>query len=551
VDNIKNNISLLDPSFEKDSCGIGFVANLKGNVTNEIIRHALTMLTNMEHRGACGCEPETGDGAGILIQKPHNFLIEECKKIGIELPEYGAYGIGVILFPNKSDVRAACKQRLERNAEKLGLSILGYRSVPTDHSMLGETAVTSELTMEHLLITAKEELSTDALERKLYVFRKYSTHSIGSTRKGEAIEGNDYAFYWVSLSHKTMVYKGQLRTDQLFPYFLDLQDPRIESALALVHSRFSTNTVPKWNLAQPFRFIAHNGEINTIRGNVNWMKSKQALFESNLFTAEEFELLLPICDKTHSDSANLDSIIEMLVLAGRSLPHVMMMVIPEAWQENQLMDQDKKAFYEYHASLMEPWDGPASICFTDGEIVGATLDRNGLRPSRYLVTEDGLVVMSSEAGALPVDESKVIKKGRLQPGKIFVVDLNEGRIISDEELKNEISTSKPYGEWLSNNKVNIDDLPVPGHTKNAPYGDQLIKYQKAFGYTTEDLRVILGPMAQSATEPIGAMGSDIPLAIFSDQPQHIANYFKQLFAQVSNPPIDPIRKFEHPDKIAK
>ena len=541
----QTNKSLYVPSMEHDSCGIGFVSHLKGVKSHQIVRNALTMLENMEHRGACGCEPETGDGAGILIQLPHQFLVDTCKQSGFVLPEQGQYGVGMIFFPQEESVREACRERLKEVADLLDLEILGYRTVPTNNQEIGAMAKSVELHYEQIFIQLKEQPEKggqEILERKLFVFHMHTTHSIGSTTRGRSIPGNNYGFYWASLSTKTLVYKGQLRTDQLKTYYPDLLDSRVETALALVHSRFSTNTFPKWKLAQPFRYIAHNGEINTIRGNVNWMRSKQALFKSPLFTDEELELLLPVCDKAHSDSANLDAIIEMLVLAGRSLPHAMMMVIPEAWQGNEMMSPEKKAFYEYHASLMEPWDGPASICFTDGVIVGATLDRNGLRPSRYCLTEDDLLVMASEAGALPVDESKVVLKGRLQPGKMFVADLKEGRIISDEELKAGICSEMPYQEWLDTNKVNINDLPESGDVIVINDPEELLKKQKAFGFTQEDLRVILAPMTQKATEPIGAMGADIPLAALSSQSQHLANYFKQLFAQVSNPPIDPIRE---------
>jgi len=535
-----NQKSLYLPEMERDSCGIGFVANLKGVKSHQVVEDALIMLENMEHRGACGCEPETGDGAGILIQIPHDFFTDECRKLQIDLPDSGQYGVGVIFFPMEEKVREACRQRLYEVAESLNLEILGFRKVPVNNSTIGNTAKSVELHYEQIFIKHREEVDQQTLERKLFVFRMNTTHSIGSTTRGKSIEGNNYQFYWASLSTKTLVYKGQLRTDQLPVYYTDLHDHRIISALALVHSRFSTNTFPKWKLAQPFRFIAHNGEINTIRGNVNWMKSKQALFESDLFTPEEFELLLPVCDKSHSDSANLDAIVEMLVLGGRSLPHAMMMVIPEAWQGNELMEDYKKAFYEYHASLMEPWDGPASICFTDGEVVGATLDRNGLRPSRYCLTSDDKLVMASEAGALPVDESKVILKGRLQPGKMFVADLAQGRIISDEELKKDICTRQPYQQWLDQNKVYIDQLPEK-RVKDSLNG-ALLKNEVAFGFSQEDLHLILAPMVEKAAEPVGSMGADTPLAVLSTKTQHISNYFKQLFAQVSNPPIDPIRE---------
>ncbi len=528
------------PQMERDSCGIGFVAHLKGVKSHQVVSDALIMLQNMEHRGACGCEPETGDGAGILIQLPHQFLADECRNLQIDLPEPGGYGAGMIFFPREEAVREACRERLYELAGKLELEILGFRKIPTYNGSIGGSAKSVELHYEQIFIKPKLSMDQSALERKLFVFRMGTTHSIGSTSRGRSIAGNNYEFYWASLSTKTIVYKGQLRTDQLPSYYPDLRDPRVISALALVHSRFSTNTFPKWKLAQPFRFIAHNGEINTIRGNVNWMKSKQALFKSDLFTDEEFKILLPVCDKAHSDSANLDAIVEMLVLGGRSLPHAMMMVIPEAWQDNDLMDPKKKAFYEYHASLMEPWDGPASICFTDGELVGATLDRNGLRPSRYCLTSDHKLVMASEAGALPVDESKVLLKGRLQPGRMFVADLNRGVIISDEELKNELCSTQPYQDWLEENKLYLKDIPVPEYS--TPVTTDLLTRQLAFGYTQEDVRLIIEPLVEKATEPIGSMGADTPLAVLSHKRQHVANYFKQLFAQVSNPPIDPIRE---------
>lgn len=525
------------PTMEHDSCGIGFVANLKGIKSHENVEDAITMLMNMEHRGGCGCEPETGDGAGILIQNPHEFLKEECSKLGFELPEYGKYGVGMIFFPADKAVREECRYILNKHIGELGFELLGYRKVPTNNSNIGATAKSLEPWTEQVFIRHKTITDPAILERKIYVLKKYTIHFIGHN-----VEGNNGDFYFVSFSYKTMVYKGQLRTDQLADYFPDLKDPRVKTALALVHSRFSTNTFPKWKLAQPFKMIAHNGEINTIRGNVNWMSSKESLMESCHFSKEDIAKLLPICDPAHSDSANLDSMIEILVLGGRSLAHAIMMVIPEAWQENKLMSDEKKAFYEYHASIMEPWDGPASICFTDGNVVGATLDRNGLRPSRYCLTSDGKLVMASEAGALPVDQSKVILKGRLQPGKMFIADLTQGRIISDEELKLDICTRKPYREWLNKNQIPIRNLPIAEDFEFTFNKNTLLQRQMAHGFTSEDLKVILQPMVEKKIEPVGSMGSDTPLAILSDQSQHLSNYFKQLFAQVSNPPIDPIRE---------
>jgi len=541
IDNNKlKNKSLYTPELEHDSCGIGFIAHIKGNKSHQIVEDGLTMLANMEHRGGCGCDAESGDGAGILVQTPHEFFKEECGKIGIELPEFGKYGVGAMFFNAAPGLVQATKDRIELHLEQLGFNLLGYRKVPVNNEVIGEQAKESELPVEQIFVQLKDKsLDSKELERKLYVLRKLTTHSIG--KSAIEVPGNNYEFYWLSLSCKTVVYKGMLRTNQLGGYYPDLRNPKFKSALALVHSRFSTNTVPKWKLAQPFRYIAHNGEINTIRGNVNWMASKQRLFESQLFTPEEFELLLPICDKAHSDSANLDSIVEMLTLAGRSLPHAMMMVIPEAWQGNDEMDEEKKAFYEYHASLMEPWDGPASISFSDGNVIGATLDRNGLRPSRYLVTKEDVVVMASEAGVLPVDESQILMKGRLQPGKMFVVDLNQGRIISDDELKADLVKANPYKEWLQKGKVELKDLPEPNIEEKVS-NVELLKQQIAFGYSQEDLKVVLGPMANSAIEPLGSMGIDIPLPPLSKKYQHLSNFFKQQFAQVSNPPIDPIRE---------
>jgi glutamate synthase (NADPH/NADH) large chain len=535
--NEHNNKGMYVPSMEHDACGIGFVANLKGKKSHENVQDAITMLMNMEHRGGCGCEPETGDGAGILIQNPHEFLKEECVKLGFELPEYGKYGVGMIFFPGNKAVREECRYILNKHIGELGFELLGYREVPTNNKSIGATAKSLEPKTEQIFIRHKTITDPAELERKIYVLKKYTIHFIGHN-----VEGNNGDFYFVSFSYKTMVYKGQLRTDQLADYYPDLNDPRVKTAIALVHSRFSTNTFPKWKLAQPFKMIAHNGEINTVRGNVNWMSSKESLMESCHFSKEDIAKLLPICDPAHSDSANLDSMIEILVLGGRPLAHAIMMVIPEAWQENNLMSDEKRAFYEYHASIMEPWDGPASICFTDGNVVGATLDRNGLRPSRYCLTSDDKLIMASEAGALPVDQSKVILKGRLQPGKMFIADLVQGRIISDEELKNDLCSRKPYREWLNLNQIPIRNLPIAEDYEFTFNGENLLQRQIAHGYTSEDLKVIFQPMVDKKIEPVGSMGTDTPLAILSDHSQHLSNYFKQLFAQVSNPPIDPIRE---------
>ena len=529
---------LYDPSFEHDSCGIGFIANLKNVKSHKIIRDALHMLERMDHRGACGCENNTGDGAGILIQLPHEFFVDECLKLGFSLPPYGKYAVGMIFFPKDEAVKLECKTILNRNIEKLGFTLLGYRKVPTNNSTIGPTALLAEPSIEQVFIKCPDAISDPLVfERKLYVLRNYCTRIIN-----ESVAKVDNKFYISSLSYKTITYKGQLTTAQVRQYYPDLSNPNLVSALAVVHSRFSTNTFPSWKLAQPFRYIAHNGEINTVKGNVNWIKAAESSFKSAFFTKQELEMLKPICDSTQSDSANLDNVIELLTLSGRSLPHVMMMLIPEAWDGNEQMDPKRKAFYEYHASIMEPWDGPASISFTDGTIVGATLDRNGLRPSRYLVTKDDIVVMASESGVLDIEPENILMKGRLQPGRMFICDLEKGRILSDEEVKEEICSRKPYAEWLKQYKINLDDIPEASSEYKPLEGERLLKKQIAFGYTSEDLKVVIAPMAETGEEPVGSMGQDTPLAILSDQAQHLSNYFKQLFAQVTNPPIDPIRE---------
>lgn len=529
---------LYDPQFEHDACGVGFIAHLKGRKSHRLVDDALHMLKRMNHRGACGCEENTGDGAGILIQMPHEFFYDECLKLGFKLPSFGKYGVAVVFFPRNDKVREECKETLERKLEELGMKLLGYRALPTMNEDLGSMALEGEPVMEQLFIQSPDDISDpEAFERKLFVWRKHSTHIIR-----DAIPRAE-DFYIATSSYKTIVYKGQLLTEQVAPYFPDLQDKRVVSALAVVHSRFSTNTFPSWKLAQPFRYIAHNGEINTLKGNLNWLRAGEATFESSVFSKEELNMILPVCDPTNSDSASLDNVVELLTLAGRPLAQVMMMLIPEAWSGNEEMDDAKKAFYEFHAALMEPWDGPASITFTDGKIIGATLDRNGLRPSRYLVTNDDYVVMASESGVLDIDPSKVIFKGRLQPGKMFVADLEQGRIISDDELKKDICGRKPYREWINKYKIRLRDLPAARRTYLPLLDNEVIlKRQQSFGYTTEDLKMILGPMAGAGKEPVGSMGIDTPLAALSHQSQHLANYFKQLFAQVTNPPIDSIRE---------
>ena len=528
---------LYHPEFEHDNCGIGFVAHIKGRKSHTIVANALSMLRRMEHRGAVGAEANSGDGAGLLIQLPHEFFVDECRKLGVHLPAAGEYGVGMVYFPKDVWLREECRAVLNRQLKKLGLELLGYRVVPVNSADLGETARSAEPQMEQVFVKRPATvLTTDDFERKLYILRNVSTRMVNET-----VAGVD-TFYFSSLSCRTITYKGQLTTEQLESYFPDLEHEAVVSALGVVHSRFSTNTFPSWKLAQPFRYIAHNGEINTVKGNVNWMKAAEALLVSSQFTAEEMDMLLPICDHSQSDSANLDNAIELLVMSGRSLPHVMMMLIPEAWDGNADMDPVRHAFYEYHAALIEPWDGPASISFTDGRIVGATLDRNGLRPSRFWVTADDVVIMASEAGVIDVDPAKVVSKGRLQPGKMFVVDMEQGRIIADEEIKHTICSAQPYQQWLDENKVKIADLTAPARTYSRYDSNTLLKLQQAFGFTSEDLRMILAPMVETGKEALGSMGTDVPLAILSEQSQHLSHYFKQLFAQVTNPPIDSIRE---------
>ncbi|MFV0576395.1 MAG: glutamate synthase large subunit [Vibrio sp.] len=528
---------LYTPELEHDACGIGFVAHLKNRKSHAVVTQALDMLARMEHRGGQGCDPCSGDGAGILLQKPHEFLLEEAVKLGIKLPSFEKYGVGVVLFPKDEHKRDQCRDILERNAKRLDLEILGYRVLPVDNSMIGEDPLSTEPQFEHVFISGGPSTTPEELERKLYVLRNYTIRVCL-----ESISNIGDDFYINSLSYKTLVYKGQLTTDQVPQYFLDLQNPTMVTALALVHSRFSTNTFPKWRLAQPFRYIAHNGEINTVRGNLNWMKAREAILESKLFTKAEIDMLLPICSETGSDSSNFDMALELLVLSGRSLPHALMMLIPEAWQENKNMDPARRAFYQYHANLMEPWDGPASVCFTDGVQVGATLDRNGLRPSRYTVTKDDFLVMASESGAVEIAPENIQFRGRLQPGRIFVADLEQGRIISDEEVKDTIAKAQPYEQWVRDNLITLKTLPDADNVHHQPSPAKLLQHQQAFGVTSEEVSDIIQVLAETGYEPLMSMGADWPLAVLSHQSQHLSHYFKQLFAQVTNPPIDPIRE---------
>jgi glutamate synthase (ferredoxin) len=532
---------LYDPRHEHDSCGVGFVVDLKARKSHDLIQKALRILVNMEHRGACGCEKNTGDGAGILIQMPHCFFEKECARADIRLPAPGDYGAGLVFLPKDESDRRHCQGLFENIIRDEGQTFLGWRDVPTDNSSLGPTAVSGEPVMKQIFI-GREESGMDlfgddelAFERKLLVIRKRVEKAVrgsGLHQKG--------MFYVASLSYKTLIYKGMLNSAQVLPYFPDLRDESMATALALVHSRFSTNTFPTWARAHPYRYISHNGEINTLRGNVNWMRARESMLQSDLF-GPDIRKIFPVIDESGSDSAMFDNVLELLVLGGRSLPHAVMMMIPEPWAGDPNMSREKKAFYEYHSCLLEPWDGPASIAFTDGVRIGAVLDRNGLRPSRYYVTKDDLVIMASEVGVLDVPPERVLHKGRLQPGRMFLVDLEEGRIIADGELKHKIAARRPYREWLDKHLVSLEELP-PGPALFEPNHETVLLRQQAFGYTTEDIKLLLPPMAREANEAVGSMGNDAALAVLSDRPQLLYNYFKQLFAQVTNPPVDCIRE---------
>ena len=535
-------MSLYVPQLESDACGTGMVANLKARRRNDIVTRALTMLENMEHRGACGCEPGTGDGAGILVQIPREFFKKLADKgeLNIDLPTdrngVAGYGLGMIFFPKDDRQIAQCQEVIGRAADRLGFTILGYRQVPTDNAELGAGALSVEPEVQQLFVQFQKELAPRDLDRKLYVLRKLITTEIA--RQYAEIED----FYIVSLSCRTVIYKGQLTSTQVRGYYPDLSDPNFCTAVAMVHSRFATNTTPRWRLAQPLRYMAHNGEINTIQGNINWWRSRERSLESELFTQEELDIVLPVIESSGSDSAVFDNVLEFLVHAGRTLPEALMMMIPEAWQHDREIGQDKRDFYEYHEMLMEPWDGPAGICFTDGTLIGATLDRNGLRPSRYLVTRNHDLILASETGVIPVDPAEVLFKSRLEPGKILIADLEEGCIVEDEDLKRIICQRQDYNTWLAKHRKYIQDFPIkmPGEIKTQP----LLQRQIAQGMTREDREVILRTMSKGAKEAIGSMGTDTPLAVLSRLAQHPANYFKQQFAQVTNPPIDPLRESE-------
>jgi glutamate synthase domain-containing protein 2/glutamate synthase domain-containing protein 1/glutamate synthase domain-containing protein 3 len=526
---------LYDPRFEHDACGIGFVANIKGQKSHDIIVKGIQVLVNLTHRGACGCDPETGDGAGVLIQIPHKYFARECAKLGFTLPSPGEYGVGMTFLPVEPRARLEAEGILERIVAEEGLTLLGWRDTPIDGSAIGRVARNSQPYIQQIFVGRAKGMTEDQLERKLYVVRKRAESEVAKSD----VEDKDF-FYIPSLSARTIIYKGLLLAPQIANFYPELKDPEVVSAMCLVHQRFSTNTFPTWPLAHPYRYIAHNGEINTLRGNVNWMNARQSVLQSPLF-GDDMKKLFPIIQPGGSDSAAFDNALELLVMSGRSLPHAMAMLIPEAWSKNEHMNPQKRAFYEYHASLMEPWDGPAAIAFTDGRSIGATLDRNGLRPARYLVTKDDLIIMASETGVLPVKPEEVKLKGRLQPGKMLMVDLEEGRIVSDQELKRALYGRNPYQLWLKENQITLDALPEPPRQHGADR-KTLVQRQRAFGYTDEDIRMILEPMSAKGEEPVGSMGTDTPLACLSDKPQPLFNYFKQLFAQVTNPPIDPIRE---------
>jgi glutamate synthase (NADPH/NADH) large chain len=527
---------LYDPQHEHDSCGFGFVADIKGRRSNDIVKKALTVLLNLEHRGAAGSEKNSGDGAGLLVQTPHAFLERAASQLGIRLPRPGHYAAGMVFLPQAQASREACQRLVEEIVAAEGQRFLGWRDVPTDNASLGSTARASQPTIRQLFVGRGPDVADDAaFERKLYVIRRMVEKKVSRSAIPQRAQ-----FYVPSLSYKTICYKGMLNASQLVTFFPDVNDPSFEAAIAMVHSRFSTNTFPSWSRAHPYRYISHNGEINTLRGNINWMHARQSMMRSELF-GEDLKKVLTVIDLEGSDSAMFDNVLELLHLSGRSLPHAMMMMVPEPYSRHESMSPEKKAFYEYHSCLMEPWDGPASIAFTDGVVVGATLDRNGLRPARYYVTKDDLVVMASEVGVLDIPPERVVQKGRLQPGRMFLVDTAEKRIVSDDELKSRLAGEKPYAQWLEEHLVALDDLPPPTNVIE-PDHETVLRRQEVFGYTAEDVRIIINPMASDGTEPIGSMGNDTPLAVLSEKPQLLYNYFKQLFAQVTNPPVDAIRE---------
>src|SRR5437588_4414170 len=527
---------LYDPTLEKDSCGVGFIADIKGKKSHQLIEDALAILCNLEHRGAVGADPRAGGGAGILVQIPHRFFVKKADRLGISLPKAGEYAVGALFMPRDPDWRQIIRDIYSQMIRREGMTLLGWRDVPTDNSTLGESVKPTEPKhMQVFIGRGKKKSSEDEFERRLYILRKSISNAIYRRR-----ERRTSGYYPVSISCRTVIYKGMFLADQLGTYYPDLHDPDFESALALVHQRFSTNTFPTWSLAHPYRYIAHNGEINTLRGNVNWMAARQASVSSDLF-GKDINKLWPISYEGQPDTACFDNALEFLVQGGYSLPHAVMMMIPEAWAGNPLMDETRRAFYEYHAAVMEPWDGPAAIAFTDGRQIGATLDRNGLRPARYLVTKDDRIVMASEMGVLKIPEEQIVTKWRLQPGKMLLVDLEQGRLIPDDEIKAQLANSHPYSEWLDRTQLVLEELPdAPAKAirSNLP----LLDRQQAFGYSQEDINILMTPMAATGEEAAGSMGNDTPISALSDRPKQLFTYFKQNFAQVTNPPIDPIRE---------
>ncbi|MEO6030372.1 MAG: glutamate synthase central domain-containing protein, partial [Burkholderiaceae bacterium] len=529
---------LYDPTREHDACGVGFVAHINGRKGHDIIEQGLQILKNLNHRGAVGADQLMGDGAGILIQIPDEFYRAEMALQGVELPPPGEYGVGMTFLPKEHASRLACVQELERAVKAEGQVVLGWRDVPVDREMpMSPTVRAKEPVIRQIFIgRGPDVIVPDALERKLYVIRKTASSAIQALKLTHSRE-----YYVPSMSCRTVIYKGLLLAHQVGRYYQDLQDPRATTALALVHQRFSTNTFPEWPLAHPYRMVAHNGEINTVKGNFNWMRAREGVMKSPVL-GDDLAKLYPITFEGQSDTATFDNALELLTMSGYSLAHAMMMMIPEAWEQHTAMDERRRAFYEYHAAMMEPWDGPASMVFTDGRQIGATLDRNGLRPTRYLITDDDLVVGASESGVLPIAENRIVKKWRLQPGKMLLIDLEQGRIIGDEELKNQFASAKPYRQWIESVRVKLEDVPLEADDKAPAHSETLLERQQAFGYTQEDIKFLLSPMAQASEEAIGSMGNDTPLAVLSNKNKSLYNYFKQLFAQVTNPPIDPIRE---------
>jgi glutamate synthase (NADPH/NADH) large chain len=530
-------LGLYQPGAEHDACGVGFVAHIKGQKAHSIVEQGLKILENLDHRGAVGADKLMGDGAGILIQIPDEFYRAEMAVQGVELPPPGEYGVGMIFLPKEHASRLACVQELERAVKAEGQVLLGWRDVPVDREMPMSPAVRAKEPVIRQIFIGRgaDVIVPDALERKLYVIRKTASAAIQALKLTHSRE-----YYVPSMSCRTVIYKGLLLATQVGQYYRDLSDPRTVSAMALVHQRFSTNTFPEWPLAHPYRFVAHNGEINTVKGNFNWMRAREGVMKSPVL-GDDLKKLYPISFEHQSDTATFDNTLELLTMAGYPLAHAAMMMIPEAWEQHEGMDARRRAFYEYHAAMLEPWDGPAAMVFTDGKQIGATLDRNGLRPARYIVTDDDLVVMASETGVLPIDEHRIVKKWRLQPGKMFLIDLEQGRIVDDEELKHQFASVKPYRQWIENVRIKLDSIDVPA-AGPLPFADSLLDRQQAFGYTQEDIKFLMSPMAAAGEEGVGSMGNDSPLAVLSDTHKPLDNYFKQLFAQVTNPPIDPIRE---------